>query len=382
MAELCRRAGVERKTGYKWLDRYRKDGLEGLRDQSRAPHQHPNQVSEKVEEEIIKSRAAYPHWGPRKLKVWLERKTPEIDWPVASTIGEILQRHGLTVKRKKRRKAPPRSEPLAHAVEPNDVWSADFKGWFRCRNGIRCDPLTITDACSRFLLRCQAGEGMTEPYVRPLFEATFRENGLPGAMRIDNGSPFASLGIGGLSVLGVWWIKLGIRPERIDPGKPQQNGRHERMHRTLKQETARPPETNLRAQQRAFDRFQRVYNQERPHEALEMKTPAERYHVSRRPYPSRLPEVEYPSSYLLRRVGPCGTLRWRNEKVFLGKVLKGEPVGLELVGDGIWQVWFSFYRLGIFDEEKLVIQQPKRSPGGRRPKPSPTAGDPSKPTSS
>ena len=367
MAELCRRAGIERKTGYKWVKRYQEGGFPALADQSRAPHHHPNEVSEQVEGKILHSRALYPHWGPIKLKAWLKGKSPEIDWPAESTIGEILKRHGLTVERKKRRKAPPSSQPLAHAVAPNDVWCADFKGWFRCGDQARCDPLTITDGASRYLLRCQLVAETKLKRVRPIFAATFREHGLPRAIRTDNGTPFASVGIGGLSELSVWWIKLGIQPDRIRPGKPQENGRHERMHLTLKQETAQPPAANLRAQQRAFDRFRWVYNEERPHEGLELKTPAECYWSSGREYPSRLPEVEYPADYLIRRVGPCGTFRWRRrQKLFLGKALQGEPVGLEPIGDGIWRLWFSFCPLGVFDETKMVIQQPRRRRQRRR----------------
>lgn len=366
MTELCRRAGVERKTGYKWLKRYQQGGWEALQDQSRAPRHHPNQVIPEVEEEIVQARQSYPHWGPRKLKVWLEREVPEVEWPAASTIGAILGRHGLTVRRKPRKKAPPMSQPLAHAVQPNDVWCTDFKGWFRCGDGARCDPLTISDACSRYLLRCQAVAAANELYVRPLFEATFRENGLPGAIRNDNGAPFASVGIGGLSPLAVWFIKLGIRPERIEPGQPQQNGRHERMHLTLKQETAQPPAANLRAQQRAFDQFRQVYNHERPHEALAWQTPADRYHVSARTYPGRLAEVAYPPEYEVRRVGACGTFRWRSEKVFVGRALSGEPIGLEPVDDGQWRVWFSFHELALFDEARLVIRQPRRQRSRRK----------------
>ena len=367
MAELCRRAGIERKTGYKWVRRYQEGGLEALADQSRAPHHHRNQVHPQVEEKILDSRATFPHWGPVKLKAWLEGKLPKIDWPAPSTIGEILKRHGLTVERKKRNKTPAASHPLADAVAPNDVWCADFKGWFRCGDQARCDPLTITDGASRYLLRCQVVVTTKVESVQPLFAATFREYGLPRAMRTDNGPPFASTGIGGLSELSVWWIKLGIRPDRIDRGQPQQNGRHERMHLTLKQETAQPPAANLRAQQRAFDRFRRVYNEERPHEGLELKTPAECYWGAAREYPSQLAEAEYPPDCLVRRVGPCGTFRWRHRKLFLGKALRGEPVGFEPAGDGIWRLWFSFCPLGVFDETKMVIQQPRRRRGRRKP---------------
>lgn len=356
MAEVCRRFEVSRKTGYKWLARYESGGMDALKDGSHAPLHNPRQVLEEVEDAIVEARGKHPHWGPVKLRAWLDRTAPEIQWPAPSTIGEILHRHGLAVPRKKRPKATPNSEPLKDAVGPNLVWCADFKGWFRCRDGSRCDPLTITDAYSRFLLRCQAAKHPDTWYTKPLFEATFREYGLPSCIRIDNGAPFASVGIGGLSELSVWWIKLGIRPERIEPGKPAQNGRHERMHRTLKQETAQPPKSNLREQQKAFDEFRQEYNYERPHEALQGKTPAECYQDSLRPYRSRIRPVEYPAGFEVRQVGESGQIRWNSAYVFVGRALSGELIGLELLNDKKWRVWFSFYELGLFDEEKLLIR--------------------------
>jgi putative transposase len=356
MAEVCRRFDVSRKTGYKWLARYDFGGMEALQDGSHAPHHNPRQVLEEVEDAIVEARAKHPHWGPVKLRAWLDRTAPEIQWPAPSTIGEILQRHGLAVPRKKRPKAAPNSQPLKHAAGPNLVWCADFKGWFRCQDGSRCDPLTITDAYSRFLLRCQVAKHPDTGYTQPLFEATFRQYGLPECIRIDNGAPFASTGIGGLSELSVWWIKLGIRPERIEPGKPAQNGRHERMHRTLKQETAEPPRANPREQQKAFDHFRQEYNLERPHEALQGKTPAECYQESQRPYRSRIRPVEYPAGFEVRWVSAGGQIRWNCGRAFVGRALAGEPIGLEPIGEGKWRVWFSFYELGEFDEAHLTIR--------------------------
>jgi transposase InsO family protein len=337
-------------------------GADALQDGSHAPHSNPRQVLEEVEDAIVEARGKHPHWGPVKLRAWLDRTAPEIQWPAPGTIGEILHRHGLAVPQKKRLKATPNSEPLKHAAGPNLVWCADFKGWFRCRDGSRCDPLTITDAYSRFLLRCQAAKHPDTGYAKPLFEATFREYGLPESIRIDNGAPFASVGIGGLSELSVWWIKLGIRPERIEPGKPAQNGRHERMHRTLKQETAQPPRANPREQQKAFDEFRQEYNWERPHQALQGKSPAECYRDSLRPYCSRIRPVEYPAGWQARQVSPGGQIRWNQAYVFVGRALSGEPIGLELVGDGKWRVWFSFYELGVFDENKLLIRAKPSKP--------------------
>jgi putative transposase len=356
MAEVCRRFEISRTTGYKWLERFDAGGVEALRDGSHAPHHNPRQVLEEVEDAIVEARGKHPHWGPVKLRTWLDRTAPEIHWPAPSTIGEILRRHGLAVPHKKRPKTPPNSQPLQHAQGPNLVWCADFKGWFRCQDGCRCDPLTITDGYSRFLLRCQAAKQPDTWYTKPLFEATFRQYGLPECIRIDNGAPFASVGIGGLSELSVWWIKLGIRPERIEPGKPAQNGRHERMHRTLKQETALPPRANLREQQKAFDLFRHEYNFERPHQALQGRTPAECYQASLQPYRSRPREIVYPTDFEVRWVTEGGQIRWNSSRLFVGRALTGEPIGLEPSADGQWRVWFSFYELGVFDEKKLIIR--------------------------
>ncbi len=356
-ADLCRRYGVSRQTGYKWVGRYREEGIDGLRDQSRAPEHHPNEVIPEVAEAVLRMRREHPQWGPLKLRSRLQREAPEIVWPAASTMGELLKRSGLSSPRKRHRKATPSQSPLSHVTAANQVWSADFKGWFRCGDGSRCDPLTITDGYSRFLLRCQSLAGTDEARVKGVMEAAFREYGPPDAIRTDNGEPFASVGIGGLSGLSVWWIKLGIRPERIRPGKPQQNGRHERMHRSLKEATARPPAANLRAQQRAFDRFREEYNWERPHAALEMRTPAELYIASGREYPARLLEPDYSGEWESRSVGPCGTLRWRNDKIFVGKVFAGERIGLEPIADGQWRLWFFAYPLALFDEAAGKVQR-------------------------
>lgn len=333
VADLCRRYGVSRETGYKWLERYEAEGWAGLQDRSRAPERHPNEVIAEVAEAVLEMRRDHAHWGAAKLRARLQREAPEIAWPAPSTIGELLKREGLTAPRRKRRKAAPTQNPLADCTQPNQVWCADFKGWFLCQDGSRCDPLTITDAHSRYLLRCQALEGMDERRARAVMEAAFREYGLPERMRKDNREPFASVGIAGLSSLSVWWMQLGIRPERIQPGKPQQNGRHERMHRTLKQATAHPPAANLRAQQRAFDRFRHEYNEERPHQALEMRPPADFYQPSCRTFPSRLSEPDYCGEWNVRSVGPCGTMRWKNQKLFVGKVLAGQLIGLQPVSD-------------------------------------------------
>lgn len=356
-AELCRRRGVSRKTGYKWLARYQAVGADGLRDQSRAPREHPNQILAEVAEMVVELRREYPLWGPEKLRARLQQTMPEILWPAASTIGELLQRKGMTVPPQRHRRAGPSLNPLRHVGEANQVWCVDFKGWFRCGDGSRCDPLTLTDAHSRYLLRCQALAGQDEGRTRDVMETAFREYGLPDAVRSDNGEPFASAGVGGLSRLSVWWIKLGIRPERIPRGKPQHNGRHERMHRTLKAATTRPAAGNLRMQQQAFDAFQREYNWERPHEALQMKTPSACYVASGRGYPSRLAEPEYGDEWEVRRVRECGRMRWWSGNIFVGKALAGEPVGLEPQGDGLWRVWFYGYAIGRLNERKGRIEK-------------------------
>ncbi len=354
MAELCRRYGVTRKTGYKWVDRFQALGIDGLRDWSRAPHCHPNEVKEELEEEILGLRGKHPVWGARKIRARLIAAHAEETVPVASTIGAILQRNGLTVARKRRRSARPSSEPLAHADESNRVWCADFKGWFRTGNGERIDPLTITDAHSRYLLRCQAVKAADTLHSQPIFEAAFREYGLPERMRTDNGAPFASNGDSGLTGLSVWWIKLGIRPERIEPGKPEQNGRHERMHRTLKAATAAPPAASRRRQQERFDAFRREYNEERPHEALGQVPPGSVYKPSARSYPERVAEPEYLDEWGRRKVGAGGQFRWRNGRVFAAHALEGELVGLEPLEDGNWRVWFSFYELGVLDRQNKL----------------------------
>jgi len=252
---------------------------------------------------------------------------------------------------------------LAQAGECNAVWCADYKGWFRTRDGTRIDPLTITDAYSRYLFRCQALDAADYAHSKPVFEAAFREYGLPERMRTDNGAPFGSNGESGLTGLSVWWIKLGIVPERIEPGKPQQNGRHERMHRTLKQETATPPARSRRKQQERFDDFRREYNEERPHAALEQKPPATYYQASPRAYPERIGEVEYPADWEVRRIAGAGQIRWSGEYVFVSHALQGERVGLEQIDDEHWRVWFSFYQIGVLDAAKMAIRRPERPRG-------------------
>lgn len=354
MAELCRVSGVSRKTGYKWCERFEREGLEGLRDLERGAKRHPNQTPREIEERILELRRAHMHWGARKLLERLQRGQGLVAWPAASTIGEILKRAGLVRERRVRRKTPPYTQPFAAADGPNRVWCADFKGWFRAGDGERIDPLTISDAHSRYLLRCQAVKKTDTEAVRGICEAAFREYGLPWAIRTDNGPPFASRAVAGLSPLAVYWMKLGIVPERIEPGHPEQNGRHERLHRTLKEETASPAAANGRSQQRAFDRFRREYNEERPHEALGQRTPASVYELSPRPYPERLQEPDYDEGLVVRRVYPHGQFQWQGHVVFLSKTLAGERVALEPLDERFWCVYFAQFPIAIFDSEELV----------------------------
>lgn len=361
VAELCRQYGVSRQTGYKWIGRYREGSLAALEDRSRAARTHPNQALQEVVDAVVGNRGDHPHWGPEKLRAFLQRKAPEVEWPSASTIGEILQRHGLVTPRKRRRRATPSTTPLAHATAANSVWCTDFKGWWVCGDGQPCYPLTLTDANSRFLLRCQGMPTEEGWRIQPIYEAAFREYGLPDWMRNDNGTPFASVGLAGLSWLSVWWIKLGIRPERIEPGKPSQNGRHERMHLTLQQEIEGTPAANLRVQQRMLDAFRHSYNEQRPHAALGQKTPAECYHGSIREYPSRIAKIEYPSEYEVRRVDPSGGFRWRGASIYATRALAGEWIGLEAIDEERWRVHFSFYGIGELSAGAKAVRVPKPS---------------------
>jgi transposase InsO family protein len=352
MAELCRAYQISRQTGYECVERFQQEGWKGLAEHSRAPQQHPNQTPANLEKKILELRYAYPRWGARKLRGHLVEDHPDIAWPAASTIGQLLHREGLAVPRKQRRRAPPYTQPFQSVQQPNDLWCADFKGWFRSRDGERIDPLTMTDACSRYLLRCQAVDAANFEQVQGVYTAAFREYGMPMTIRTDNGAPFASRAIAGLSRLSVWLLKLGIMPERIQAGHPEQNGRHERMHRTLKAETAQPPEANRRAQQRRFDEFRREYNEVRPHEALGQKTPSSKYYVSPRVFPERVPEPEYPGMKV-RRVQQHGEFYWKHQSVFLTETLYGESIGLEAIDDRYWLVHFAALPIACFDGHEL-----------------------------
>lgn len=348
VSELCRHWGISRKTGYKWLERYEKLGGSGLSDASHAPHNCPHRLDEAQIEGIVRLRSRHPSWGPKKLQAWLRQHRPSLIWPATSTIGELLHAHGLSVPRRRRPRVAP-GAPFGAVSSANEVWTVDFKGWFRTADGERCDPLTLQDAHSRYLLRCQAVKRTDTVCVWPIFDAAFREYGLPLRMRSDNGPPFATTAMGGLSRLAIRLIKAGIVPERIEPGKPQQNGRHERFHLTLKRETASPPAATGPAQQRRFNSFCKIYNEERPHEALGQTPPAQHYAPSPRRYSGRLREPEYPNNTEIRRVRHNGEIKWRGDTLYVGQVLCGEPVGLLPLDDERWRLCYGPLDLGIID---------------------------------
>jgi len=359
-AAVCRQFGVSRKTGYKWLERYLEDGFEGLLDRSRAPLHHPQAMTREIAERCLEVRRGHPTWGPVKVRAWLERRVPQTEWPAASTIGSLFDREGLTIKRRVRRRGPPSSVPFAHCGAANDVWCIDFKGWFLTGDGTHCEPLTLSDAYSRYLLRCQAMTRLDTDHVWPVLDAAFREFGLPWRLRSDNGSPFASRGAGGLSKLSVKVIKAGVVPERIAPGKPQQNGRLERLHLTLLQDTADPPARSLREQLERLRSFQRLYNEERPHQALGNDTPAEHYAVSPRRFDGVLREPNYSADHEVRYVRHNGEIRWRGDTIYISEALIGEPVGLLENQDGSSTVCYGPITLGVIAHDGDRLRKPKR----------------------
>ena len=329
VTEVAEELGVSRKTAHKWLGRYTCEGISGLDDLSRAPHVQARATPSEVVEALIAAKLHHPTWGPAKLLPPPDADREIVEaWPAVSTRGRILGLHGLVSRRRSRRRTAPWFQPFIGVDRPNAVWCADFKGWFRTVDRSRCDPLTITDAYTRVLLGCDILAKPNCTHARPAFERVFREYGLPFSIRTDNGTPFASIGAGGLSVLSVWWIKLGIMPERIRPGHPEENGRHERFHRTLKQETMTPPQANPQAQQEACDRFRSIYNHERPHESLGQVPPATLYVPSPRPYIEHPGDIEYPPLTQVRRVRSNGQIKWRGELVYISQALIGELVGI------------------------------------------------------
>jgi transposase InsO family protein len=353
MVDLCREFGVSRKTGYKFLNRYRECGFGGLTDLSRR-RLMVNRTSDAVEKMVIRLREDRPTWGPKKIHAKLKELCPGVTIPAASTIGSILDRCGMISPRKRRRRATfSPSSKLAVSHAPNDIWCVDFKGQFRMTNGVYCYPLTISDHFSRYVLGCEALESTKSQSVFETFEAVFREYGMPNVIRSDNGSPFSSTGLAGLSRLNVWWIRLGITPERIAPGHPEQNGRHERFHLTLKQETTRPVAKNSVQQQEKFDQFVKDFNEYRPHEALGMAKPSNLYRPSLRVFPEDLPPLEYPLHDIVRSVHTAGGIRLgRANEYHISQALAGERVGLRELAPKLWLVSFAGIDLGMIDEEK------------------------------
>jgi putative transposase len=365
VSELCAAYGISRKTGHKWIARHKEAGRPGLGDRSRRPHGHPATTGPEIVEGLLAARHRFPLWSAGKLVTWLAETYPERAWPKRTCAYALLERYAGEVPR--RRSGPPGRRLIApvHLTVPggpNALWTTDFKGPFRVRSGSRCHPLTIRDGYSRFTLRCAALEAESYRLTRRAFERTFAEFGLPDAMRSDNGRPFASTGLAGLSRLNVWWMQLGIRLERIAPGHPEQNGSHEQFHRVLKRHTTRPPAATLRAQQRSFDRFCTEYNEERPHDALSGATPATLYRPSTRRLPARAPAPEYAPHWEVRSVDVIGQVSWHNRPLFLSTALAGHRVAFEEIDDACWQVWFGSVVLALFDERRRRwIPERKRS---------------------
>lgn len=374
IAELARRFRVSRKTAYKWIDRYEAAGPAGLVDRSRRPTTCPHATPALIVAALVDVRRHHPTWGAKKLIKIVATRHPTWTLPARSTVCDLLDRAGLITTSRRRPVPAHPGRLLIPMTAPNGTWTADFKGQFKTRNGVYCYPLTIVDGCSRYLLACQGLLSTAIAGARPIFLRLFQEYGLPGIIRTDNGVPFATTALGRLSTLSVWWIRLGILPELIAPASPQQNGRHERMHRTLKAEATRPPSGNLQAQQTRFNRFRQEYNEERPHEALGQETPASLYRPSRRALPRRLAPLEYPGHFEVRLVSRNSGIRWQKHWVCVTHTLAGEYVGLEEVGHGLWDVYFGLLKLGRMNERILRIEDHKgrtvrktRPPTGRSP---------------
>jgi transposase InsO family protein len=348
ISELAERFSISRTTAHKWINRFNQHGQEGYQELSRRPHTCPWQTDQATVDELVKLRKAHPRWGPRKLLNLLQRRNPKLNLPSTATAARILARNGLVKPRRRYRRAHPGC-PKSVPQSPNDIWAADYKGQFRLKNGDYCFPLTVSDLSSRFVLGVDAHPSISIDKSFDHFTGIFQEHGLPNRIRTDNGAPFASNALARLSRLSVWFITLGIYPELIEPGKPQQNGVHERMHRTLKQEATIPPSSNLPAQQRRFDRFRVEFNTVRPHEAIDMNRPAEIYRSSNRPMPSVIETYDYPGNYMVRRVSRSGTIRVFHNQVFVSNTLHEDYVGLEEVDDGVYDLFFCFYHIGRYE---------------------------------
>jgi transposase InsO family protein len=352
MTELAARYRISRQSGYEWVERYAQEGADGLKPRSHAPHHCPHRITEYVAETLLEARRKHPGWGARKLMGWLLTCRPELagTLPAASTVTDLFSRHGLVEPRRRRQPSRHKAAGPLQANAPNEVWATDYKGQFRMGDGRDCYPLTVTDAFSRALLLCDALLSVRFAEAKPSWERCFARNGLPDRMRSDNGAPFAAPTPLGLTRLNVWWTKLGIVHDRIAPGRPDQNGSHERMHRTLKAEATRPPGKDQAGQQAMFDRFQAEFVGERPHEALGQQTPGSLYTPSVRAMPERLPKPEYAGHWEPRCVRRLGTFKFRGREIFLSSVLAGERIALDEVDDGVWSIYFYQRMLGRLDE--------------------------------
>lgn len=364
MSTVCTEFGISRKTGYKIYDRYKECGVQGLTDRSRRPYRHANQLPMPIEKTIVRLKREYPNWGAPKIRERLRRRYPDLQCPAVSTVHAVLDRYGL-VTRRRRRRYRAEGTALSRSTQPNDLWCADYKGEFMLADRRYCYPLTITDFASRYLIACDALSTTKEIYAFAVFERAFRDFGLPRAIRTDNGVPFSSAhALYGLSKLSVWWLRLGIQIERIKPGHPQQNGRHERMHLTLKQEATKPASPNFLRQQARFDEFIERYNQERPHQALGMRVPGDLYARSPRLY-GTLPDLAYPFHDWSATVTTCGRICYKGRKVNLSQVFAGQQVGVKQMSDEIWLVTFMDYDLGYFDADTCRLE-PIENPFGPR----------------
>jgi putative transposase len=356
VVDLCALYGISRKSAYKWIDRYMTDGPDWARERSHQAYVVHNKTPPQVEQALLQMRALHGSWGARKLLHKVAQQHPLWALPHQSTVCELLKRNGLITATPRRRAIGHPGRPNAAVVCPNDCWSGDFKGQFRTGDGVYCYPLTVTDNYSRYILCCKGMKGTLLEPSKASFTRLFKEYGLPRRLKTDNGVPFAGAGLARLSQLSVWWLKLGILPELIEPGKPQQNGRHERMHRTLKQETTKPAGANLAAQQRKFNAFVAEFNQDRPHEALDMNTPAQLYQASPRAMPDKLLEMTYPDRFEVRYVSANGGIRWHKKWVNVTSALIGEYVGLEAIDDGVWDVYFGVKKIGRLHERHMRIE--------------------------
>ena len=357
--ELSRIYGVSRKTVYKWINRYTQDPQLGLVDRCRAPYTRPNAVPDPVKQTIIETKLKYPHLGPKKVMLYLRRQFPNQYWPVHSTAGAILARAGLVRRRRRKARVAPNALPFASCQAPNSVWSADYKGDFKLGDRSRCYPLTVSDNYSRYLFACQGLPNTRYELARAVFERLFYQYGLPQAIRIDNGSPFASTAFGGLSRLSAWWVRLGIRPERIEKGKPNQNGRHERMHRSLKQGAINPARYSIKAQQKAFEKYRQEYNNIRSHESLKNQVPADVYRLSNRPMPSKLAGIAYAPEFKVRKVRHKGDIKWQGQKFYLSQVLAKQAIGFKQTSEKRWSIYYSFYLLGYWNQRKQKLEPVK-----------------------